>query len=175
MHIVIDGYNLIRQSDVLRQAERWSLEEGRRALIRRLASYRQNRGHRISVVFDGWKSGSYAEERDREQGIDILYSRRGERADDLIKRMISATGEEIVVVTSDRGIADFAERRGCTAIPSPVFERRMEEAGSGNASDDRYDGKDREDEEETDGKRKKGAAHRLSKRQRAALAAMKKL
>jgi len=90
MHIIIDGYNLIRQSDALRRMERTSLEAGRKALIRRLVPYRRSRGHRISVVFDGWQNGPACEERDREQGIDILYSCRGERADDLIKRMISA-------------------------------------------------------------------------------------
>ena len=173
MHIIIDGYNLIRQSDTLRQAERTSLEEGRKALIRRLVSYRRSRGHRISVVFDGWQNGPLSEERDREQGMDILYSCRGERADELIKRMISAAGEEIVVVTSDRGIADFAERRGYTAIPSPTFERRMEEAGaSGDFCERDSEG---EDEEDRCGGKKKGAAHRLSKRKRAALAKLKKL
>jgi predicted RNA-binding protein with PIN domain len=173
MHIIIDGYNLIRQSDALRQAERTSLEEGRKALIRRLASYRRSRGHRISVVFDGWQNGPYSEERDREQGVDILYSCRGERADELIKRMISATGEEIVVITSDRGIADFAERRGYTAIPSPTFERRMEEAGV--SGDSREGDSDVDDGEDRDGRKKKGSAHRLPKRKRAALAKLKKL
>ena len=38
MHIIVDGYNLIRQSDVLRGHERKSLEAGRKALIRSLAS-----------------------------------------------------------------------------------------------------------------------------------------
>ncbi len=34
MHIIIDGYNLIRQSDRLRKAERLALEEGRTAGLR---------------------------------------------------------------------------------------------------------------------------------------------
>ena len=53
MHIIVDGYNLIRQSDTFRQSERKSLEEGRNALLRSLAGYRKLRGHRITVVFDG--------------------------------------------------------------------------------------------------------------------------
>ena len=39
MFILIDGYNLIRQSDTLRRYERKSLEEGRRALIAKLVEY----------------------------------------------------------------------------------------------------------------------------------------
>jgi len=37
MHIVIDGYNLIRQSDSLRRLEKFSLEEGRNGLIKKVA------------------------------------------------------------------------------------------------------------------------------------------
>ena len=70
MHLIIDGYNLIRQSDVLRSHERQGLEAGRKALIRMLAGYRRVMGHRITVVFDGWLGGPPQEERDREAGIE---------------------------------------------------------------------------------------------------------
>jgi len=65
MLILIDGYNLIRQSDTLRNYERQSLEEGRRALIAKLIEYEKRRRHKITVVFDGWKNGSADEGRDR--------------------------------------------------------------------------------------------------------------
>jgi len=48
--ILIDGYNLIRQSDILRNYERQSLEAGRRALISKLIEYEKRRGHKITVV-----------------------------------------------------------------------------------------------------------------------------
>ena len=41
MHLIIDGYNLIRQSDVLRAHERRGLEAGRKALLHMLAGYRR--------------------------------------------------------------------------------------------------------------------------------------
>ena len=66
MHIIVDGYNLIRQSDILRLHERQGLEAGRKALVHLLAGYRRSRGHRITVVFDGWLGGPPQEERDRE-------------------------------------------------------------------------------------------------------------
>ena len=108
MHILVDGYNLIRQTDTFRQAERKSLEEGRNALIRSLIAYRRIRGHRITVVFDGWVGGSPEEERDLAGGVEIIYSRLGEKADEVIKRMLGKGGEETLVVTSDREIAVFA-------------------------------------------------------------------
>ena len=124
MHIIIDGYNLIRQSDHLRSLDRRSLEAGRNALIQFLAPYKRGRGHAMTVVFDAWDGDSPREERDRQAGIDIVYSRRGRKADDVIKEMVEKrTGTETLVVTSDRDIADYAMRRSATAISSPEFER----------------------------------------------------
>jgi uncharacterized protein len=168
MHIIIDGYNLIRQSDTLRRSEKSSLEEGRKALIRFIMPYRQAKAHRITIVFDGWQSGAYREERDRQGGMDIIYSRRGEKADDVIKRIAEAAGEEIMVVTSDRDIASFVERRGGTAIASRAFETIINmktwEMPTGRTV---IEGKD--DDEKNQGPsedRKKGPSRRLSRREK---------
>ena len=178
MHILIDGYNLIRQSSAFRRFDRLSLEAGRKALVQSLATYKKQTRHRVTVVFDAWESGFLTEERDRHGGINILYSRRGETADDLIKRMIENRKEEFVVVTSDRAIADFASHRGVAAIASPVFESRLERAASARAGDD--DGQQAVEEEEEGEKgtlstKKKGPSRRLSKKQKQALSTIKKL
>jgi predicted RNA-binding protein with PIN domain len=178
MHILIDGYNLIRQSAAFRCFDRLSLEAGRKALVQSLATYKKQTGHRVTVVFDAWESGFLTEERDRHGGINILYSRRGETADDLIKRMIENRKEEFVVVTSDRAIADFASHRGVAAIASPVFESRLERAASARAGDD--DGQQAVEEEGEGEKgtlstKKKGPSRRLSKKQKQALSTIKKL
>lgn len=128
MHIIIDGYNLIRQSDSLRRQEKQSLEAGRRALILNLSEYKRKKGHRITVVFDGWENGPAMEERDRQGNIGIIYSRRGEKADDVIKRLVDNSSEETVVVSSDREIASYAIRHSKTALSSPEFEMLMYKA-----------------------------------------------
>lgn len=56
MVILIDGYNVIRQSDNLRRYERKSLEAGRQALIKKLVEYEKKKNHQITVVFDGGKA-----------------------------------------------------------------------------------------------------------------------
>jgi len=173
MHIIVDGYNLIRQSDALRRYERHSLEEGRRALVLNLARYRKARGHRITVVFDGWQGGSPKEERDLAGGVEIIYSRLGEKADEVIKRILKTGSEEILVVTSDREIATFAERRGKTAIASPEFAARLDRIAAGDFPADEPGAED--DDEERSGAKKKGPSHRLSKQKRAALARIRKL
>ena len=175
MHIIVDGYNLIRQSDTFRQAERKSLEEGRNALIRNLIDYRRFRGHRITVVFDGWVGGSPKEERDIAGGVEIIYSRLGEKADEVIKRLLEKAGEEILVVTSDREIAVFAARRGKTAVASAEFAVRLERSDGGSSgADARGTGNGEEDDDRT-GLKRKGPARRLSKQKRAALARLRKL
>jgi uncharacterized protein len=175
MHIIVDGYNLIRQSDTFRHSERKSLEEGRNALIRSLAGYRKLRGHRITVVFDGWVGGSPAEERDSAGGVEIIYSRLGEKADEVIKRLLAKGDEEILVVTSDREIATFAVRRGKTAIASPAFDELLERSAAGSSAEDTPgEGNPDEDDDRT-GMKRKGPSRRLSKQKRAALARFKKL
>ncbi|SEL95217.1 hypothetical protein SAMN04489760_101133 [Syntrophus gentianae] len=180
MHIIIDGYNLIRQSESLRHVEKQSLEAGRQALLQAVSLYRQQKGHRISVVFDGWESGSPFEERDRQGGITVIYSRRGEKADEVIKRMVLQKGEETIVVTSDRDVAGFALRRGATALSSLDFEAVISRTTVSAAPSSGADGPPPEKAEEEDsrkygGTRKKGPAHRLSRREKAAMARFKKL
>jgi uncharacterized protein len=177
MHIVIDGYNMIRQSDGLRRYEKSSLEAGRQALVRFLSPYRRAKNHRMTIVFDGWQNGSPREERDREGGMDIIYSRRGRKADDVIKEIAAGTGEELMVVTSDRDIASFVERRGGTAVSSRDFEaivaRRSWERPAGAAA---AEGKtEDEDEPGPAGTRKKGPARRISRRERDYLKRVEKL
>jgi predicted RNA-binding protein with PIN domain len=178
MHIIIDGYNLIRQSDALRRYERLSLEAGRNALIRSVSHYKQRRGHKVTIVFDGWQGGPVEEERDKLSGIDIIYSRKGEKADEVIKRMVQERSEEIVVVTSDRDIADFVSRRGGTAISSQDFDElmgRAKNAVSGHA----HHAADRLDKEENDATmgraKKKGPSRRLSRRKKSAMERIRKL
>ena len=177
MHIIIDGYNLIRQSAALRRYERFSLEEGRKALIRLTSLYKRRKGYKVTVVFDGWEGGPAEEERDRQEGIDIVYSRRGEKADDVIKRMVQHRGEECVVVSSDRDIADFVSRRGGTAVSSQDFEALIDKvkdrmSDTQSRSDEGYD-KDEDDVRE--GVKRKGPSRRLSRKKKAAIVKQRKL
>lgn len=170
MHIIIDGYNLIRQSDSLRRLDKLSLEGGRGELIRRVAEYRRRRGHKITIVFDGWMGGSAKEERLRERGVTVVYSRMGETADEVIKRIAWAErGTEFVIVSSDREVGEAAVRAGGVAVSSPEFEERMEMPSDGETLE--------EDDDLTPraGTKKKGAAWKSSRRERRARRRLNKL
>jgi uncharacterized protein len=163
LHLIIDGYNLIRQSDWLGDIDRRNLQRGREALISALVRYKKLRGHRITVVFDGGQAPGYGDRRDQRSGIDIRFSRRGELADTVIKRMCSRERNQALVVTSDVEIVRYAEARGAATIASPAFEDKLMMAEQMDASGEAPEEVDTGWQPTT---RKKGPARRRSKRQR---------
>ena len=172
MLVAIDGYNFIKQSPELRRLEQIALQKAREGLIERLAQYKRMKSHAITVVFDGGPQGIGTGHRDRSRGIEIIFSRAGEKADDVLKRLAAEKGKGITVVTSDRDIALFAEKKGAVAISVSDFAARMEMARF-------YELKGSENEpisaDRSVAPSKKGPSRRLSKSQRKATAAMKKL
>jgi predicted RNA-binding protein with PIN domain len=173
MLILIDGYNLIRQSDTLRNYERQSLEAGRRALIAKLIEYEKRRGHKITVVFDGWKNGPADEGRDRAGKIYIIYSRHGEKADDVIKRIAAHTEEDTLVVSSDREIVSYITRCGRTSLTSLEFEAIMNKVISPSPGSDFA--AEKQDENPERQSKKKGPARRLPRAKRQAQTKINKL
>jgi predicted RNA-binding protein with PIN domain len=172
MLILIDGYNLIRQSDNLRRYERKTLEAGRNALIARLIEYENKRAHQIIVVFDGIQNGWADEGRDREGKINIVYSRHGERADDVIKRIAAQTAGDVIVVSSDREISSFATQLGKTPLSSLEFEAIMNKVIY--ASFETKSATKKKDDNERQSK-KKGPAKRLPRAKRQAQTKISKL
>jgi len=172
MHILIDGYNLIRQSADFKRFERHSLEAGRNALIQWLSEYKRRKNHFITVVFDGWVSGAPLEERDNIAGVNIIYSPRGVKADDIIKRIAASAEEEILVISSDREISSFAVRRGKAALSSLEFEAIVNRHLTLSAPLSRMDQKAEDAERAT---RKKGPSRRPSRAQKLMQSKIKKL
>ncbi len=169
LHLIIDGYNLIRQSRKLSQLEAQDLALGRQALLARLGEYRLSRpGHRVTVVFDGRVAGGRQESRDWQQGLGIVYSRRGETADEVIKRLLAKEGARAVVVTSDKELQHFAEGAGAAWIGAPQFE--MSHLAGRNAVPP-----DKADADTAGPAVKKGPARRLPKRQRRRQQRLRKL
>jgi hypothetical protein len=164
---------MIRQSDTLRRAEKSGLEAGRSALIRLVLLYKRRKGHKVTVVFDGWENGSPLEERDFASGIYIIYSKLGEKADDVIKRIAGSAGEETVVVTSDRDIIQSVERRGGAVVSPGEFEDRIRDAQTGQRQI--FDRGEQEDGRPENRRLKKGPAKRLSRKKKIDLARLKKL
>lgn len=173
LHLIIDGYNLIRRSGYLRSAERQGLEFGRSALIESLAAYKRIKGHRITVVFDGAASHDDFYAKTSEKGIGIRFSRRGQSADTVIRKMAAAEGGKALVVTADRELADAVSAAGAVAVPPETFEEKMTLARLAETKGEIPE--DAGDADRPSGTRKKGPAKRPPKSTRRRLHRVKKL
>jgi len=171
IHIIIDGYNLIRQSADLSHLDRLDLQTGREALLDLLAGYKRIKAHKITVVFDGTRAPGGTPDRDRYKGIAVVFSRRGETADRVIKRMAAREREGALVVSSDRDVTASAQVSGAAIIDSPAFEAKLQLAGY-------LEAKGLDSEPASGWKpttRKKGPRRRLSKKARRSKAKIRKL
>ncbi|MFO8112050.1 MAG: NYN domain-containing protein [Desulfosalsimonadaceae bacterium] len=125
LHVIIDGYNFIRQSEALRDLERQALEFGREALVERLVEYRRVKRHKVTLVFDGSPKYFFPDANTSWKGVGIKFSRHGETADALIKKMARREKEKAVIVSNDRDIGRFAEANGATVLESGTFEKKL--------------------------------------------------
>jgi len=125
MHLIIDGYNLLGVRGQVGHQAGMASESAREQLLRDLSGYRQRKGYPITVVFDGWQQGIGTERREHRAGVEVVYSRRGERADQVIQRLAEEFGRDCAVVSSDREVADFARARGAFVIGASEFEPRL--------------------------------------------------
>lgn len=174
IHIIIDGYNLIRQSPEMALLDRRSLQLGREALVDRLAVYKRCKPYKITVVFDGRCQSAPYDCRDRLKGIAIRYSRDDECADDVIGRMARQEKAQALVVSSDRAVMAAAESAGATVIDAAGFEDKLTMA----CQPPRKGGQNAVETEKAGwvpGTRKKGPSRRLSKRNRRARARLARL
>ncbi len=159
-YLVIDGYNLIgiHHKDLKKQRE---------ILIDSLIAYGKKKGHNITVVFDGWRTGQEQESRTVIAGVKVIYSRIGDKADDVIKRMISAERREWIVVTSDREIAGHAWQTGSIPVSSDDFLNALRTKDLSDIEE--------EYEEEYIEPGRKGSPRQLSKKEKAVRRALSKL
>jgi len=165
VHLIIDGYNLIGRSPVLRREEEVALELARGSLLERLRRYKRIRSHRITVVFDGASKSGTPPGHGQEKGIRVIFSGWNETADTVIKRMSEKERGKLTVVTSDRDLGRHAASCGAVVIDAEEFEGKLEMVLY-------LDTKGAEVDEENEGRqggqdtRKKGPSKRLSKGER---------
>jgi len=103
LRILVDGYSLLHNwPELAPEAARHS-EAARDELIYRLTQYSDAVGTPITVVFDGANSARGRRAKSSPTGLEILFSKAGQTADEVIERAahrLSAYGE-VLVVTDD--------------------------------------------------------------------------
>jgi predicted RNA-binding protein with PIN domain len=119
-------------------------------------------------VFDGWKTGAGQEHQSVVGGVKVIYSRIGDKADTVIKRILTLHRREWIVVTSDRDIADHAWSVDSIPISSDSFLSAFR----------RYSLSVPEEGEDQDNDlniRRKGNPRQLSRKEKAVRRALQKL
>lgn len=172
LHIIIDGYNLIRNSADLNDLDRQDIQLGREALVDMLAAYKKIKPHKITVVFDGAGMPDHSQDRHRIKGILIKFSRAGESADSVIIRMAAHERERALIVSSDQEIIRAAEASRSATMSSPAFAERVLLANFGGGESE---GMERGNARRSLSTRKKGPRRRLPRRQRRNREKMSKL
>jgi len=170
--VIVDGYNLLRTDPELMMLERAGLESAREALIVRLLNASGlKKARSITVVFDGHKGGYSQERSERRAGgrLTIIYSKLGESADEVIKRMAATrSGEaaQLRVITRDWEIKDAVGQAGAS---SGIMKRRPESSHSPSIESEKVR-QQRQGKDEAGGwnhsTRKKGPAKRPKKSDR---------
>jgi len=153
----VDGYNVIGSQKGLRG----DIERRREQLIDQLVRYRLRKGYPVTVVFDGWGSGWPDEHGELRDGIDIVFSRHGEKADTVIVRMAEELGSACLVVSSDREVARSVRAAGGIAVSVSEFEDRISQAENAASG-----AEGSAEEAPAIRSEKKGNPHRLSKKER---------
>jgi len=150
---IVDGYNVIRRDPALAQLERRSMELARRALVNRLNADPALRHDDVTVVFDGAIAGQPYEHAERQGRVRIVFSRRGESADEVIKRLVTAASGEVRVISNDRELREHASLHGGTPVRVAPRPQRPPRAQA-------------DEDEEAPRPNKKGPARRPKKRDR---------
>lgn len=124
-HLIIDGYNLlgVYGRGLLERGEQ--MESSREQLLRDLAGYRHRKGHAITVVFDAWQTGLGSERHEHRAGVEVIYSSRGVRADQVIQRLAEEFGPDCAVVSSDQEVTRTARVHGAFVIAAAEFALRL--------------------------------------------------
>ena len=114
-HLIVDGYNVSKTgfADL-------SLSDQRDRLIRSLAALAARSSVEVTVVFDG---AAVTAARPPGRGIRVLFSPAGVIADDVIKALVreEPEGRVVVVVSSDRQVAETAAADGAKTAPSATL------------------------------------------------------
>ena len=155
--LLVDGYNVIRQTPPYRELAEDDLETARAALVSDVAAF-ADRSYDATVVFDGHLNPTSTGLPHQVAGITVVFSKYGTDADAVIESLARAArerGEPTVVVTSDAQTQWAVLGGSVSRMSSPEFAGELrvqdsewrEHAPAGSTSgrlEDRVDADTRE-------------------------------
>ncbi|WP_055566220.1 NYN domain-containing protein [Streptomyces atriruber] len=120
-HLVVDGYNVTKTG-----YPTMPLDKQRLRLLGSLSQLALQSGAEVTCVFDGAELAApvlLAPPR----GVRVLFSKPGVTADELIRQLVRAEppGRPVVVVSTDREVADGIAKAGARPVASAVLLKRL--------------------------------------------------
>jgi predicted RNA-binding protein with PIN domain len=120
-HLVVDGYNVTKTG-----YPQMPLEKQRLRLLGQLSQLAAQSGAEVTCVFDGAELAApvlLAPPR----GVRVLFSKAGVTADELIRQLVRAEppGRPVIVVSTDREVADGIAKAGARPVASVVLLKRF--------------------------------------------------
>lgn len=127
-YLFVDGYNIINTWDNLRSLSDLSLGEARNELIYTMAEYQHYTGIKVIIVFDAHMVKSNSGKKETIKGVDVVYTKENETADQFIERTLDSIGriKKVRVATSDWMEQQVVLGRGGTRISSRELEAEIE-------------------------------------------------
>ncbi|MFJ1752516.1 NYN domain-containing protein [Kitasatospora sp. NPDC088134] len=121
VHLVVDGYNVTKTG-----YPQLPLEQQRMRLLGGLAMLAQRTQAEVTCVFDG-QDLDVPVIMAPPRGVRVRFSRTGETADELIRRLVRAEpqGRPVVVVSADKEVADGVRKAGARPVASVLLLNRL--------------------------------------------------
>lgn len=110
--ILVDGYNIIKNSAAFRAVEMKDFAAARYALITQLVHRYRHTPYRVIVVFDG---DGATEQRQHDRRICIIYSPHHQTADSVIARLAAEArqaGREVEMYSNDGEVQHAVAQQG---------------------------------------------------------------
>lgn len=169
LRIIIDGYNLM---GIFHR----DLEKERSLLIEKLKRYHEVKKHQIVLVFDGHKSGEPDRKIINRGGINIIYTRLSETADEFISSFLKDSRFQWVVVSSDRSVQREAWGNNCIPVDAEDFEKALTKAINKDINGSAIEKEQRDEDTNTyERVSQKGNPRQPSKKQKAVIRIIKNL
>jgi predicted RNA-binding protein with PIN domain len=137
VRILVDGYSLLHDWPELAPGRARHSAVARDALIQKLTHYQDAIGVPITIFFDGGAASPQTPKTHSTRQLEVLYSRNGQTADDLIERAayrFQAYGE-VLAVTNDRAERNLVVHMGGLAESCSNFIHTVDATLDGLADD----------------------------------------
>lgn len=130
VRILVDGYSLLHGWPELAPNQPRFSAAARDELVHLLSRYADASGTPVTVVFDGAGPRYSRLQAEEMRGVEILYSRSGQTADQVIERVTHRMKPygEVLVVTDDHAERDTVISLGGLAASCTTFASMVESA-----------------------------------------------